>query len=309
MHEGGTRREGGGGYAGTFTTRFTEGLRSEMEERTSESHRMDRRRELGEFLRQRRTRIDPEQWGLVIRKRRRSTGLRREEVADLAGVSTTWYTWLEQGRDINVSEQVLLAVGRVLLLDHHELDYLFTLTGRVAPSDTGLRTELPETVDVVMRQLDPLPAAVYNPRLDILAFNEGYRWLMGMDLYPRPDHNALLLRFTNKDWQARIDPDMDTIATTVANFRAAYARHVGEPAWKDLIGRLEGIALFDELWARHDVEPRTGLVKKYVHPEAGPLTFDSIPLWISKSSDVRITVYTPADAASKDALHSTVRVG
>ncbi len=265
-------------------------------------HRSDRRRELGAFLRQRRARIDPEQWGLTIRKRRRSTGLRREEVADLAGVSTTWYTWLEQGRDINVSEQVLIAVGRALMLDHHELDYLFTLAGRLPPAESGLRTELPGTVHDVLRGLDPLPAAVYNARFDILAFNDAYRWLMGMDLYPIADHNALLLRFTNQVWQARIDPEMDTIATTVANFRAAYAEHVGEPAWKDLIGRLEGIALFDELWARHDVEPRTGLVKKYIHPEAGPMTFDSIPLWITKSSDVRITVYTPADDVSRIAL-------
>jgi transcriptional regulator with XRE-family HTH domain len=269
---------------------------------TMAEQRWARRQELARFLRQRRARVDPEQWGIPVRKRRRAPGLRREEVADLAGVSTTWYTWLEQGRDINASEQVLIAVGRALLLDHHEQAHLFTLAGREQPQDSAQRIELPAAVEAVMRQLDPLPAAVYNARSDILAFNEGYRWLMGMDLYPEADRNVMVLRFTNAHWQARVDPEMDTIAVIVANFRAAYAQHVGEPAWKELIRRLQGIPLFDELWARHDVEPRGRLVKRYKHPEAGLVTFDSVPLWISPQSDIRLSVNSPADERSRAAL-------
>ena len=153
-----------------------------------------------------------------------------------------------------------------------------------------------------MSDVDPMPAAVYDSLSNILAFNEGYRWLMGMDLYPRADHNVMVLRFTNDCWRRRVDPQMDTISVTVANFRVDYAQHMGEPEWEALIGRLRGIAQFDELWERHDVEQRGELLKRYQHPEAGVLTFTSVPLWLSPDSDMRLSFYSPADARSREAL-------
>ena len=129
-----------------------------------------RRRELAAFLRSRRERISPEQIGVPPGGRRRTPGLRREEVAQLAGVGVTWYTWLEQGRDINPSELVLESIARTLLLDRHEQEHLFALAGLAARGPSSeLATPLPAAVQVLLDQLDPLPAGVLNARYDILA--------------------------------------------------------------------------------------------------------------------------------------------
>src|ERR687887_1269033 len=131
-----------------------------------------RRRALATFLRSRRERITPEQVGLIAGGRRRTPGLRREEVAQLAGVGVTWYTWLEQGRDINVSAQVLDAVARTLRLDRLERNHLFTLAGLQLGPAQGDCTVLPDSVQKTVDAVSPYPALVLNPRYDILAFNE-----------------------------------------------------------------------------------------------------------------------------------------
>src|SRR5580704_9932567 len=117
-----------------------------------------RRQELAGFLRSRRERIAPEQVGLPPAARRRTPGLRREEVATLAGVGVTWYTWLEQGRDINASPQVLNAVARTLLLDQHERDHLFRLADVPDGNGPGDCAALPPTAQLLLDQLEPFPA-------------------------------------------------------------------------------------------------------------------------------------------------------
>ena len=138
-----------------------------------------RRRELADFLRSRRERIVPEDVGLPPASRRRTPGLRREEVATLAGVGVTWYTWLEQGRDINVSPQVLDAVARTLLLDRSEREHLFRLADAPEVTAESECQGLQPTVQVLLDQLCPYPASVRNARYDILAFNGAYERLMG----------------------------------------------------------------------------------------------------------------------------------
>src|SRR5579875_217676 len=126
-----------------------------------------RRRELAEFLRSRRERIAPQQVGVPLNGRRRTPGLRREEVAQLSGVGVTWYTWLEQGRDIKVSEQVLTAVARTLQLDRDERAHLFTLAGA---ADQGIVAEcnaVPAQLRAVLARLDPYPACVQNGKYDL----------------------------------------------------------------------------------------------------------------------------------------------
>src|SRR5262245_10658297 len=151
-----------------------------------------RRRELAGFLRSRRERIAPEQVGLPPASRRRTPGLRREEVATLAGVGVTWYTWLEQGRDINASSQVLDSVARTLLLDPHERDHLFRLAevpDGTVPHDC---LSAPGEIQVLLDQLVPYPACVRNARYDVLAFNSAYEQLMGpLADVPFEDRNSL----------------------------------------------------------------------------------------------------------------------
>ncbi|WP_245717609.1 helix-turn-helix domain-containing protein, partial [Nocardia jejuensis] len=138
------------------------------------SIRKTRREELSGFLKSRRARIGPLDVGLPVGARRRTPGLRREEVAQLAGVGVTWYTWLEQGRDINVSVQVLDAIARALALDGVERAHLYHLANVPTVPSTYLDGPVPEELQVILDHLDPLPGVLVNSRYDILAHNDPY---------------------------------------------------------------------------------------------------------------------------------------
>ncbi|MGI5129284.1 helix-turn-helix transcriptional regulator [Pseudonocardia sp. CA-107938] len=261
----------------------------------------ERRRELAGFLRSRRERITPEQVGLPVTGRRRTPGLRREEVAQLAGVGVTWYTWLEQGRDIRASEQVLAAIAGTLRLDLHERGHLFALAGVPEPPAELNCRAVPPGVLAMMERLHPFPAAVYNARTDVLAHNRAYQWLFDIESVPFADRNATLLRYTNPAWQARL-PDWlsDGMSRSAGALRAAMAEHVDDPGLKDLVARLRRESPeFDREWRRHEVQPITGLVKRVLHPEAGMLLFDCTHLWLGRRSENRLSTMVPADDATR----------
>jgi transcriptional regulator with XRE-family HTH domain len=262
-----------------------------------------RRRELAAFLRSRRERITPEQLGLPIAGRRRTPGLRREEVAQLAGVGVTWYTWLEQGRDINASEQVLQAVASTLRLDPYERAHLFTLAGMPEPvAEKECKAVTPE-IHAMLDKLEPYPAAVYNARTDILAYNRTYDWLMDIDRLPFEERNSMLQCFTNPEWRARLVDWADNVPRTVAELRAMMAEHVSEPAWKHLVKRLRRESPeFEALWRKHDVRPMRNLAKRIRHPEAGLMSFNFTHMWFGRHSETRMTTYVPADEETERKL-------
>jgi len=263
-----------------------------------------RRRELGAFLRSRRERITPEQVGLRPSRRRRTPGLRREEVAPLAGVGVTWYTWLEQGRDINASSQVLDAIAKTLRFDPHERAHLFTLAGA---ADTTIGDEsqaLAPTAQLLLDRLEPFPSLAVNGRYDVLAYNRV--WASGfpeLDDVPLEDRNCLWLMFTNPQWRKTIADWDDTAARMVAQYRAAMAEHVAEPAWKSLVARLHRASPeFAAFWARHDVMAPENRVKRVDHPIVGLMSFDYTYLWLDPRLRTRIVTYTPADDESRKRL-------
>jgi transcriptional regulator with XRE-family HTH domain len=263
-----------------------------------------RRHELAAFLRSRRERITPEQVGLPFAGRRRTPGLRREEVAQLAGVGVTWYTWLEQGRDINASEQVLDAISRTLRLDPYEHSHLFTLAGAPEPPAEKECRSISPSIHATMRQLEPFPAMVRNARCDILAYNRGYDWLMGdVDAIPFEERNSLLQCFTNPDWRKRL-PDFDhNVPRMVASFRAAMAEHVAEPAWKCLVKRLrQESPVFERLWNQHEVTTERIRTKRFVHPEVGLLRFDFAYLYFGPRSEISMSTYTQPDEETASKL-------
>jgi len=263
-----------------------------------------RRRELGAFLRHRRERIAPEQIGLPPSRRRRTPGLRREEVALLAGVGVTWYTWLEQGRDIHASPQVLDAIARTLLFDAPERAHLFTLAGATdmrAPEDCA---SLSPATQLVLDRLEPFPSLAVNGRYDLLASNRA--WASGfpqIDGVPPEDRNCLWLMFTHPQWRKTILDWEDTAARMVAQFRAAMAEHVAEPAWKDLVARLHRASPeFAEFWERHEVQPPESRVKRVRHPDVGLLKLEYTYLWLGQRIGTRIVTYTPADDETRKRL-------
>ncbi|MFI1455673.1 MmyB family transcriptional regulator [Streptomyces roseus] len=263
-----------------------------------------RRHELADFLRSRRERITPEQVGLPRGRRRRTPGLRREEVAQLSAVGVTWYTWLEQAREIQVSPQVLDALARALLLDASERAHLFALAGSPDPAPHTPCPSVTPSLRAMLDQLGPIPACIQNSRYDILAYNATYgRLLCDLDAVAPEDRNCLWLAFTHADWRASMADVAEVNRTIVAKFRAAMAEHLAEPAWKALLARLEAeSAEFRELWARHEVLG-LGAKTKYVrNAHVGLLHLEHTNLWLGPAAGPRLVTMVPVDEESRAGL-------
>jgi transcriptional regulator with XRE-family HTH domain len=267
-----------------------------------------KRSDLGAFLRTRRERITPEMAELAPGPRRRTPGLRREEVAQLAGVGVTWYTWLEQGRPINASGQVLDAIARTLRLDAVERQHLYRLAGRQeSPSPAGSFHVTPE-MRLILDRLSPMPAGVYNSRSDVLAWNASYAALWP-EIVEAPDgeRNTLWQSFAHPSWTTSLVHRDVEVARAVAVFRGAYSRHSGDPCWHDFVRRLLAeSAEFARLWARQDVAEPGSRVKLYKHAELGVLRFTTTSFAYSSAPETRMVVYTVMDDASRDALERYV---
>jgi hypothetical protein len=266
------------------------------------------RRELGVFLRSRRERIRPDDVGFAPGGRRRTPGLRREEVALLAGVGVIWYTWLEQGRDINVSAQVLDAIATALRFDRQERSHLYSLAGlRFGPTQS-VCSALPPSVQKTVDAVTPYPAVVVNERYDILAFNEAYcKVVFDLDTVPVEERNMLWLNFVSDGWKCSfVDAEM-TKHHMVASFRAASADHVGEALWQDLIqGLLSNSPYFAELWERYDVAAPSTRTKVLSVDGFGLLRIEPINLWLSQLGPLRATVYTALDEETEAKLRLIV---
>jgi transcriptional regulator with XRE-family HTH domain len=265
-----------------------------------------RRRELGAFLRNRRERLAPEAAGLPPSRRRRTPGLRREEVAQLAGVGVTWYTWLEQGREINPSAQVLDAVARTLQFDAHERSHLFTLAGVATTTIADQCLHMCPTAQPLIDQLEPFPAIIVNARLDLLGFNRVYAsFFDDLETIPIEDRNILWLVFTHPQWRATIVDWDEVVGRLVAEYRAAMAEHLDDPAWKTLVARLQGVSPeFTAFWERHDVLGTESRTKRAMHPTAGLLSLDYTNLWLGQGLGTRIVAFSPADERTRQRLES-----
>jgi hypothetical protein len=268
-----------------------------------------RRAELGEFLKARRARLAPEDVGLPPAPRRRTPGLRREEVALLAGLGVTWYTWLEQGRPINVSSQVLDSVARTLRLDRVEREHMYRLAEATPLRSWAATTVIPDGVRDVVHGLDPMPAALINTRFDIIESNDAHLDLF-WDWHTLPCVHKNLLwccvteplaaeRFLNYD---------EEIPHLVARLRAAYSSHIGDPEWEEDIRRLADVSPeFTEMWARHEVAEPALRVLRFWHPDAGVLSFSRTELDVAAMPDLRVSVYTPRDEETRARLPLTRR--
>ncbi len=263
-----------------------------------------RRRELADFLRSRRERITPEQVGLPHGSRRRTPGLRREEVAQLSAVGVTWYTWLEQARDIQVSAQVLDAVARTLMLDPNERAHLFVLAGLPDPAPGRDCPYVTPSLLAMMDQLEPLPACVMNSRYDMLAYNRVYARLVDdLDARPAEDRNLMWLMFTDPVWRTAVVDRDEVTRRCTAQFRAAMAEHVAEPLWKLQVHRLQQASQeFRELWRRHEVVQPSDTPKRFLNDRVGMLHLQHTSMWLGQRSGSRLVVYTPLDEESRARL-------
>jgi transcriptional regulator with XRE-family HTH domain len=256
-----------------------------------------RRAELGKFLKARRARLSPGDFGMPPGSRRRTPGLRREEVALLAGVGVTWYTWLEQGRQINASMQVIDAVARTLRLDRAEREHLYRLAEATPLRTECARLAVPGTIREIVHSLEPLPASLINSRFDVLLSNQASEELFWeWHTMPCIHRNTLWCCVTEPSARGKFLEYDQQVRYMVARLRSAYGRHVGDPDWEEDIRRLASMSReFAELWARHEVadpEPRT---LTYLHPRAGSLRLAVSELDVPDLPEARVVVYTPRD--------------
>ncbi len=261
----------------------------------------ERRREIADFLKTRRTRRQPEELGLPRGRRRRTPGLRREEVAAAAGVSAEWYTWLEQAREVRPSAQVLTRIGEALRLEPREARHLLTLGGYAVPANGS---DLPQTVSVSLRlqrlidQMEFGPAWVFGERWDIVAWNRAATVIHGdLATLQGIERNALYQLFLGNRMRATL-VDWETHGRLcVAKLRATYARRVEDPWFNELVTVLRTrSAEFARWWDENDIETRQEGVKHYEHPEAGRLVFDFTVLEVmdERMSSLRLVSYVPA---------------
>ncbi|MEU6087207.1 helix-turn-helix transcriptional regulator [Streptomyces sp. NPDC047085] len=266
------------------------------------------RKELGDFLRSRRRKADPEKSGIQVSRpasgRRRIPGLRREEVAQLSGVSVTWYTWLEQGRNINVSRQVLNGIARALALDAPERDHLFRLAGEAtqAPSTDSEPTVGPD-IQAFLDLLNPNPAYVITRCFDIVAWNRAEAALMDgvVGQVPERHRNVLWLMF-NEPRARDLLPDWEREARwLVGLLRADSAHELGRPRFIEVVNDLKKSSpLFHEWWTSHDVEKFTPSVRRFQHPAVGPLSLNYVKFALEGDTTGRSIVTHFAFPGSED---------
>lgn len=268
----------------------------------------DRRRAVAEFLRNRRERLQPEQVRLPRGIRRRTPGLRREEVAALAGLSTEWYTWMEQARSVQPSEETLRRIAGALRLEPGETAHLLTLAG-YGPSANGNgsnRSASPIISPRLQRLLDQMeecPAWVHGDRWDFLAWNRAATVIHdGIDTAEGFARNGVYRLFVHPRMRQML-VDWETHARdVVAKLRLAHARHVDDPWFNELIARLRSESPeFARWWNDHNVQLPQGGTKRYRHPEAGLLTFEFTLLEVAGESfhGAFLVTYVPADARTR----------
>jgi transcriptional regulator with XRE-family HTH domain len=252
----------------------------------------EQRRELAQFIRSRRERRKPEDAGLPVVGHRRTPGLRREEVATLAGLSITWYTWLEQAREIKVSRQVLGSLATALDLDKVERDHLFRLAGEVPPSDVLPSADLPQQYELLLTHLNPNPSFIVNRRFDILAWNRGCELLYGdLGALPPQRRNVLWLTFTSPEVRAMSLDWEEEASHTLALFRTQVGERILDPDVVVLLHDLEEASPdFSRLWQLKELAPFVPKPRTVDHPRLGVIELDYIKMHVA-NDDKTLVAY------------------
>jgi transcriptional regulator with XRE-family HTH domain len=275
------------------------------------SVKASRRTQLADFLKAKRAAISPADIGLPEGGHRRTPGLRREEVAQRAGVGLSWYTWLEQARDITPSAQVLLALSRALELSPPEQAHLFLLAGVAGPEEPGLaEDEADEETAALVHALRPHIAYVLSPRFDVLVHNRAAEIIMA-DLVSRPPHrrNLLLWLFDGQtDWGGRSQEWEATARANLMDFRTEYARHPDDPSYQRLVDELTGSSeVLRGWWAEHAVQAPEPVRKRIRHATLGPLNLLQSQSCLAHRPSLRLRMLVPADDRTRRILASADR--
>lgn len=258
------------------------------------------RPELSEFLKRARARLSPAEAGLPHRPRRRSAGLSRDEVALLAGVSLSWYTWFEQGRQVGLSTRVLESIARALRLSPEEREYLFALAQHRAPPLGPPRPVAPDPA--VLRMLHGLlaPALILTPRWDVVAWNRLFTVTFGdYGALPPQQRNVLRVLFTEAEFLADPAELEHTAARVVAKFRIDYSQAADRAAFDALVAELEGLSeVFSRHWRGQAITTRSVGPHRVNHARLGWISVEYTSYMVEGVPELRLLLFAPQDAAS-----------
>ena len=251
------------------------------------------RTEFGDFLRSRREKLSPDEAGLRSGRRRRTPGLRREEVAELAGIGVDWYVRLEQGRTVSPSDATLDALAVALRLGNVEAAHLRALA-RNGDRGTFVAERVPPAVERVVAGLN-LPAYVTGRRWDILTWNDAAADVLGFDRLAVPDRNILAFMFIEADSRRLFGRTWtDEARRMVALFRATYDLHAGDPAFVELVERVRTRSPeFAKWWNTHDIRSGTAGQKVLVHRERGAQRYEYATFQANDDPALKLSIYMP----------------
>lgn len=259
----------------------------------------NRHKELGDFLKARRNKIKPEQVGFAVGTRRRASGLRREEVAQLAGIGLTWYTWLEQGRAINVSHDVLESLSRVYSLTDEERNHLYTLANKSLTNTGEDHQPVNHTLIRILEKLNAscCPAYVMDHRWNIVAWNEYAASVFGdFSQLPPEERNVVHMMFCNQQYMALFDDWAFHAKGIIARFHGTMAKHIDDSWFTGFIEEIKSKNdQFSSWWSLYDVSGMSDVVKKLTHPSFGKLTFEFVSFDVSDHQNLKLLVHTPDD--------------
>ncbi|QBD76764.1 XRE family transcriptional regulator [Ktedonosporobacter rubrisoli] len=258
-------------------------------------NKQERRMELSKFLRSRRARLTPERVGIPLTRRRRTPGLRREEIAELAGVSTAWYTYLEQGRDVHVSRSVLESIADALQLSRDERIHLAWLADQPLPPDVPPLVEtLSPAYQRVLDLMELGPAYVTGRRTDILAWNRAASLIFAdFAAIPERERNMLRLLFTESDFRQRFPARELFALETLSSFRATASQYLSDPHIAGFVEALKRESPeFRQAWEGQQVQRQCSRWREIEHPLVGKLILEIASFQISGDPDLKCCVYS-----------------
>lgn len=264
-----------------------------------------RLQEMSDFLKMKRSKIHPHMVGFPTGTRRRTPGLRREEVAQLAGVSTTWYTWLEQGRDIKVSSSVLDAVSNALQLNEDERKYLYALA-----MDEGMKPDIPfdnkssisPSLKKILQELRYCPTIITDRRCYIVGWNQAAaNVFLDFEQVEEEKRNLIYLVFARKELRSLAVNWEHFVRGFLAIFRTYYGQYVADPWYAHFIEKLEkDFPEFHSLWNQSEVSSAPEVLIEFRHAKVGKMLFNLTSLKVQGKNDLRCSIYTPVDDTSTE---------
>lgn len=279
-------------------------------------NRTTRLKALSDFLKSKRSKLLPQMVGLPSGSRRRTIGLRREEVAQLAGVSTTWYTWLEQGRDIKVSISVLDAVCDALQLNKDERKYLYGLAldeGSSQLEEMEVELIITPSLEKILQELRFCPTIITDRRMFIVGWNEAAaKVFLDFSKIAKEERNLIELLFSRKELKALAVNWEDFVKGFMSIFRTYVGQYLADEWYTDFIQKMtENYQVFNHMWNESEVSSAPEVVIEFRHSKAGKMLYNLTSLQVQGDNDLRCSIYTPLDRTEdklKQLINGQVRV-